>query len=425
MRWIGLCLLLLGGALAQDNPNLARARLSGEPGKLRLVLDLPQPLEAPRRSGRFDGRYSFEVPFEVQGLTELRLPAGVALEATSQEGRTRISLQAPPNRAYFFDSFSLENPVRLVLDLFFLPESSEDIAPGFRLHEWWMFDPQPTRMQVLQADAGAWRMEPVGQPGLRQNLLQMAPQALAVLNGGYFDLRSGTPIGLWVQNGVALSLPFGRTALLWENNQVFATKPQFSATVIGKEGVPQRVGLNRYPARLTAHTLGGNVGRAGEQVAVVQGDVIAEIQPAPYTLPEGAWGLSFPPDSAFAVGDPLRLVVSLQPPLLYALEGGPLLVQAGQYAFNPASEPFNDPRPLSANTPQAAVAWSQEGALWLVVTEATTPALLAQELQRRGAWGAIRMDGGGSSQLAVQGRLRFSASNPPRAVVSALAVYPK
>jgi exopolysaccharide biosynthesis protein len=52
---------------------------------------------------------------------------------------------------------------------------------------------------------------------------------------------------------------------------------------------------------------------------------------------------------------------------------------------------------------------------------------LAQVLQEQGFWGAIRMDGGGSAQLWVQGRLRNPGNNllGVRPVVSGLALYPR
>ncbi|WP_253715921.1 phosphodiester glycosidase family protein, partial [Thermus scotoductus] len=53
----------------------------------------------------------------------------------------------------------------------------------------------------------------------------------------------------------------------------------------------------------------------------------------------------------------------------------------------------------------------------------TTPGVLAQALLSLGAWNALRMDGGGSAQLWVKGRLRSPYNGSPRPVVSALALY--
>jgi exopolysaccharide biosynthesis protein len=126
-------------------------------------------------------------------------------------------------------------------------------------------------------------------------------------------------------------------------------------------------------------------------------------------------------------GETLRLVVSLEPPANHALEAGPLLLQAGVNVFDPNAEPFRDRAPVEAVAAQSAVAWSQEGALFFIVTEPMRPEALARVLQEQGLWGAIRMDGGGSAQLWVQGRLRNPGNGllGARPVVSGLALYPR
>ena len=123
------------------------------------------------------------------------------------------------------------------------------------------------------------------------------------------------------------------------------------------------------------------------------------------------------------MGGRLALYGTLNPPFRYALEGGPLLLKEGRYAYDPAKENFKDPRPLQAVALQAAVAWTKEGKLWLLVSEPTTPGALARALLSLGAWNALRMDGGGSAQLWVRGALRSPYQGSPRPVVSALALY--
>lgn len=411
--WLFTLICTTSPVLAQGNP-----RLTSEAGQLRLTLELPPQSNITPSSGIFPGVYTLELPFAAPELARLAWPA----EITARYSGRQLTLEAPAGRSYGYQLARQTAPDRLVLDLYYRPEKVEEVAPGFRLREWWAYTPQPLQLTVLEADPLVWELRPEGLPGQRQTVAQLAPTAVAALNGGYFDLATGTPVGLWVRQGQALHLPFGRTALLWENNTLLALKPQLKAIVRSARG-SLNVGLNRNPARYTAYTLPGTAGRPGEWLAVVQNGVISEVQPAPFTLPQGLWGLAFPAGENYRVGDALMLETNLLPSFPNALEAGPLLVQSGRYAFDPQSEPFNDPRPLTATTQQAAVAWTQTGQLWLVATQPTTPATLARILLQRGAWGALRMDSGGSTQLAVQGQLRFSALQPPRAVVSALAVY--
>lgn len=409
----------------------ARVRFSADAGRLRLVLDLPegdavQP--APSDLAPYPGRLELSLPYFLPGLEGLR-PAGVEVAASYEAQGTRLTLQAPLGRLYRYRSFVLENPRRYVLDVYYLePEREEAVEPGFRYRELWVWAPEPVRVYWLQAQPGRWRMEPVGRPGERRMLPEMAPGALALLNGGYFDGRTGTPIGLWVRGGVPLSYPFGRSALFWQDDMVFAGLPRFTASVQLADGRTLRVGLNLARARYTVHTLLGPVGRAGENVHLVQGEQIVATYPASYELPEGFWALTFPAEEPLArTGETLRLLVNLEPPMNHALEAGPLLIQSGANVFSPNAEPFRDRAPVEAVAAQSAVAWTQDGALYFIVTEPMRPEALARALQALGFWGAIRMDGGGSAQLWVRGQLK----NPnggllgARPVVSGLALFPK
>ena len=392
----------------------------------RLVLDLPAgeaaahlPLE-----GQGQGSLLLSFPYLAPGMLQVPWPKGLEARVRLLPKGTELFLSLP-GRLLRYRLFPLKEPDRLVLDLFVLEaEVEEPVAAGVRYREIWAFTPEPLRLYLVEAEKG--RLVPVGKPGVRALPKDLAPNALAVLNGGYFDPKTATPIGLWVQDGVTVSYPSGRMALLWDGFSFFLGVPRFEAMVQGPSGERVRVGINTSRARYTAHTVPGPVGMEGEEVALVMGNRVQAIFPAPQELPPGAWALAFPkeaPPFPLRPGDSLSLYSRLDPPFRYALEGGPLLVREGQYAFDPSQENFRDKRPLEAIAPQAAVAWTREGKLWLVVSEPTTPGVLARALLSLGAWNALRMDGGGSAQLWVKGRLRSPYNGSPRPVVSALALY--
>ncbi|WP_243089233.1 phosphodiester glycosidase family protein [Thermus neutrinimicus] len=393
---------------------------------LRIVLDLPGPEPAPKppSEGQAPGTLSLLLPYLAPGITQVPWPKGVGARVRLLPGGTELSLSFP-GKLLRYRLFPLKDPDRLVLDLYVLEaEVEEPLAPGVRYREVWAFAPEPLRLYLVEAEKG--RLVPVGRPGVRALPKDLAKDALAVLNGGYFDPKTATPLGLWVQDGVTVSYPFGRVALMWDSFGFFMGFPRFEAVVQGPRGERVRVGINASRARYTAHTVPGPVGKEGEEVALVVGERVQAILPAPQELPAGAWALTFPkgsPPFPLEPGDPLSLYGRLDPPVRYALEGGPLLVREGQYAFDPSRENFRDPRPLQAMAPQAAVAWTREGRLWLLVSEPTTPGVLARALLALGAWNALRMDGGGSAQLWVKGRLRNPYQGSPRPVVSALALY--
>ena len=369
---------------------------------LRLVLDLPAgeaaahlPLE-----GQGQGSLLLSFPYLAPGMLQVPWPKGLEARVRLLPKGTELFLSFP-GRLLRYRLFPLKEPDRLVLDLFVLEaEVEEPMAAGVRYREIWAFTPEPLRLYLVEAEKG--RLVPVGKPGVRALPKDLAPNALAALNGGYFDPKTATPIGLWVQDGVTVSYPSGRMALLWDGFSFFLGVPRFEAMVQGPSGERVRVGINTSRARYTAHTVPGPVGMEGEEVALVVGGQAQAILPAPQVLPPGAWALAFPkeaPPFPLRPGDSLSLYSRLDPPFRYALEGGPLLVREGQYAFDSSQENFRDKRPLEAIAPQAAVAWTREGKLWLVVSEPTTPGVLARALLTLGAWNALRMDGGGSAQL--------------------------
>lgn len=404
----------------------ARLRYRLADDRLRLVLDLPSgptpPL--PRAEGPSPGWFTFFAPYFVPNPPDVE-----GLTFRYDEHGTEIRYLAPKGRVYRWRTFELASPARFVMDAYFVPPPTrQTLAPGFELVREYVWTPQPLQLVRLIAAKGSWRMRPVGKPGTRALPSELAPGALAVLNGGYYDPKTATPIGLWVEDGVPLSLPYGRSALVWDGGLPQATVPRFEAWV-ETSGERYPVGLNRWPAHLTAHTLPGPVGRPGENVIVVKGDRIAHTYPAPVTLAPGQWALSYPAgDREWAgrlkPGDRLALYVHLNPPVRYALEAGPLLIQAGRLAYHPSAEGFDANAPqITKVTYQAAVAWTREGELWFVTSGKTTPGTLAEQLLKLGAWGAIRMDAGGSAQLYVRGELVYPER--PRPVVSGLALWPR
>jgi len=419
--------VLRAAGLIPETLASARLRYRLAPDRLRLVLDLPPgpAPELPRAEGESPGWFTFYAPYFVPNPPDLD---GLAFRY--DERGTEIRFLAPEGRVYRWRTFELGAPARFVMDAYFVPPPRvQRVAPGFELRREYVWTPEPLELVRLVAAPGAWRMRPVGTPGRRAKLNALAPGALAVLNGGYYDPKTATPIGLWVVDGVPRSLPYGRSALMWDGGLPQAAVPKFEAWVETGSGERYRVGLNRWPARLTAHTLPGRVGRKGENVIVVEGDRVVHTYPAPVDLEPGRWALSYPDGDAdwtgrLRPGNRLSLYVNLDPPVRYALEAGPLLVQAGRLAYHPAAEGFAADAPqITKVTYQAAVAWTREGELWFVTSGKTTPGVLAEQLRALGAWGAIRMDSGGSAQLYLQGTLVFPARERP--VVSGLALWPR
>jgi len=360
-------------------------------------------------------------------LPELDNPGtltGLNLKLEERNRGSLLTFQAPAGRERYYRSYSLKNPARWVLELYYLqPELSEKVARGIRYREFWAWTPKPKRLYVLEADQGSWRLDTIGFPGATAMLPQMAPKALAVLNGSYFDPRTSTPIGLWVKNGTALNLPYGRSALLWEDDRLSIEQPKFAINVVVPSGKNYPVGVNLWKARYTVQTTPGKAGKAGRYIHVVQGNKVVSTLPGPTILKPGQWALTYSmKDKPIAhTGQTLRIYTNLE--FRNGLEAGPILLREGKNVFNPKNEIFRDKNPILSVAYQSAVAWTKEGKLMFIVSDPMTPGVLARVLLQQKVWGAIRMDGGSSAQLWVKGRLRSPTGGRP--VVNGLVLYPR
>lgn len=68
-----------------------------------------------------------------------------------------------------------------------------------RYREVYGFTPEPLRLYLVEAERG--RLLPVGTPGKRALPKDLAPGALAVLNGGTLTRRAGPPSGFGCRTG--------------------------------------------------------------------------------------------------------------------------------------------------------------------------------------------------------------------------------
>lgn len=109
-----------------------------------------------------------------------------------------------------------------------------------------------------------------------------------------------------------------------------------------------------------------------------------------------------------------------------AAGGGPRLIRDGQVISNPCNVPGENVKGSDCRkTAQTAVGLSQDGhTLIIIVAESRTGEEMGQILQRYGAYSAMKLDGGGSSQLWFEGNLVFHAEGSQgRRVANAILIF--
>jgi exopolysaccharide biosynthesis protein len=284
--------------------------------------------------------------------------------------------------------------------------------------------------------------------------------ALAATNGGYFRTDGpylGEPAGVVLEAGKVLSEPSRQRPGLAVSNKGTMTKlavvdVDFRAEIIASKGARCRInGLNRprltnelilFTPEFDRTTLAGP---EGIEAVVERGRVSAVIDGAGNAaIPRGGWVVSAHGTAAAWVrtnlkkGTKLELksAVQLDPkpafPPEFIIGGGPRLVKGGRPAA--AADPGTySPGFSDARHPRTAAGRRADGRILLVAVDGRQPersvgmtiAELTALLIELGAVEAVNMDGGGSTTMAVRGKVVNSPSDltGERPVSDALLVF--
>jgi uncharacterized protein YigE (DUF2233 family) len=283
-------------------------------------------------------------------------------------------------------------PLKATHPLRYRQVSRKEIAPGV---EWAQYKGQekghPVFVNVVSVDPRDERyrlvVAPAEGPGptRRESTRQIARrhQAIAAINGSYFHFNNqhdGRPIGLVKVAGEVVSEPRG-------DRPALGVAPDGTAFF----GVPRRLTPDEQKAQLAKALL-----------------------PSPEPMPRWRqWlrDLSGAPKPAKAAPEPVKAPTLNTPwdEAPFALEGGPLLVQAGELNLSKGFDGYI----MKAREPRTAVGLTPEGRILLVTVDGRVPghskgialAELAQLFLELGASEALNWDGGGSTTMMVKNEL--------------------
>jgi Phosphodiester glycosidase len=359
------------------------------------------------------------------------------------------------------------------------------VAPGVR---WTRIvrEGGPWRVNVLTVAAGARVVAaPAGDAAgerARPSAVSRRLAAVAAVNGGYFD-GDGYPVGALAAGGRLLSEPVGgRSALLLgaAPRRVGPLRFEGLVRVGGAELLLD--GINRTPGEIPA--CGGRGGDLpterpsavttctdpnelvlftpdwGARTPRRPGSLDAAVSDRFVTALRAGGGSAVPPDAAVltatgaargplrdaGVGAALELdqgirmrssavppgdVVSGGPRLL---AGGRVRVRSSAEGFNPLSAPWFHGSFVASRQPRTMAGVRRDGSLVLVTVDGRRPGWSAgvtlregaRVMRSLGARDALNLDGGGSTAMAVRGRVANLPSDPggERRVSDVLLVLP-
>jgi len=412
-------------------------RYSTAPGKVRVVLDLPQAVKYADQSTAKQIRIALDLPL-AEALPEITLadPAVTSITVTPDaNGKALLAISLDKTRKY--SVFTLgpqdDKPNRLVVDIIkrYRKEETRALSPAIiytRLEQQTDDRYQVVHFVEIDTRDSKVSLSVTAAQDERERVNAMTARTGAVLgvNGGYF-MQSTRPVGLLKTDGQVLSMPiWGRTA---------AAFPKTGAPVLGNPQGVWRVTLpdgatrdlpDAFDASVLDPTPGAVVYRgsqftqvpanpAGLNVLLQNGRVAQRtcdmVPLAPGDIALRLTGVEVAAlDSVLTVGAAVTATPTLAPTweeFTTAVGAGPRLLRDGKLAISGQDERFKSDI-LQGRHARTGLGITARGTVVLVVVEApcaygggASLEDLAGLLKSKGAVDAMNLDGGGSSTLAI------------------------
>ena len=403
---------------------------------MRLVIDMPGVVN----------KAANQYVFNDVTVDKLRL-------STDEGAKVRAVLDL--KTAYTYKVFTLKNPNRVVVDIIkkYDRKFVDEVAPGITYTSWLRGAASgPVLAHILDiAPQAGFTIKPALSNGAIQGLEPLLPmvertQALAAVNGSYFGL-DGSIIGLLKIDGAIVSTPeLPRTALgIMPDGKILIDQVEYDGKVALPDGqtvpisaVNRERGENELVVynRLYAPTTGSN--NYGQEYVVVN-DIVTAINLSNSQIPPNGVVLSAHGDAAklmssLKVGDTIKVQQTLGPVwdnTTHVLGAGPMLVKNNSVFLTTKIEEFGSDV-AGGRAPRTALGLKADGHILAVVVDGRqdnsigmTLLELALFMQELGAQDAMNLDGGGSSEMVVKGKIVNKPSDGrERRVGDALVIVP-
>lgn len=415
-----------------------KIRFSSDPEVFRLVIDMTAIPAYTVSINDMPLQVEIELPDTVNrtGAASIAVHDNVAEKIQVTDlGGGRIKLIIPLRQPAMPKVSVLESPTRLVVDLLKTYENRTEqvVSPGVIFREIARGRAGgPVKAYVLEVDFKSGNaLRPVlsndSIAGL-ETLSEIGDRIrnVAIINGPYF-MRSGEIIGLMKIDRAIVSTPdVARTALgVMPDGKLLFDAASYSGYVELPDGAKVPIdGVNRsrgeselilYNPYYAFWTLTNGDGME----FTVRGDRVTEVQASNSQIPEGAVVLSASGRAAWQMsglkpGSRVKIVQKLGDAwdrAVHAVGAGPCLVRDGQIFLTTQGEEFGNDV-AGGRAPRTAIGVTAEGKALLVVVDGRRSASmgmslweLAQFMLDLGAVDAMNLDGGGSSEMIVDGRI--------------------
>jgi len=269
--------------------------------------------------------------------------------------------------------------------------------------------------------------------------------AVAGINASYFKPDNGAPIGLSIIDNKILTGPlFKRVSLgISENNEYIMGKVDIKGEIsIGDAiklplfNVNQPV-FSKYRFNIFTDKWGKRTPKTSVYYSqvVIKDNKVSYIKNSRVLIPKDGYVIVGPHNRLpknIKVGDQVSYSAQLVPDnwnsIKYAISGGPYLVKEGQRFID--KQNFSR-RFLWSKAPRTAIGYTKGGILILVTVDGRHPGFsegatlpeLSTIMRELGAYNAMNLDGGGSTQMVINGKLvNYPAVKGGSKVTNALVI---
>ncbi len=444
---------------APAKPVLQKVRYSQSAEQVRIVFDVNElPEYTAQLSANqdqiiidFTNTDSSKLP-----MLQLKDPTVSNVQITQvQPGKQRVVINLKKT-IVSYKLFTLSNPKRVVIDIVkeFDRKYEEKIGNGLKYtYLYRSTKAGPISAYVADLAPGSnYAIKPVLSNNAIVDLEKVQGMAernkgIVAVNASYFALN-GEIMGLLKMDGEIVSSPtIGRTALgILPDGKILFDQIDYKGTVTLPNGAAIAItGVNHergqddlilytnYYDNMTGTNEYGTDYIVSQNVitAIVRGNAV--IPPGAIVL--SAHGRNEKALSGLKVGDAVKINQTLGPSwdkTIYAIGAGPRLIKNNSVFLTSKIEEF-PPDIAVGRAPRTAVGVTKDGNILLVVVDGrqqqsigVTLLELALLMQEFGAVDAMNLDGGGSSEMVVKGKIMNKPSDGrERSVGDALIIAPK
>lgn len=359
--------------------------------------------------------------------------------------------------------FDLKDPCRIVIDCnkVFEKTDKESITKGLKYtHIYRGTENGPLSIHALELDPNRSSLSvkrELANEGLigRETVSDISERthAIAAINGSFFNLTDGKPVGLVYNNGVFLTEPIGSwDSIVFKENGQFKIKDlQFKGGLIStaKADYPvNSINRQRMVDEIVIYTPEYGETTPTNEFGwewIVQDNQIVGIYPdtGNSKIPEDGYVISAHGNgvemlTSLEIGDQVNVQWLFDPPFdkdeSFALNGGPRLIDNSSLVDPQSWKELFKPDIINSHAPRTAIGMTSTGKILFVTVDGRQPALsvgvtlveLSEIMQEFGAEEAVNLDGGGSTTMVIEGEVINSLSGgTQRKVADALIIVPE